>query len=127
MSKEKVDENKKTQKKEGDSSQDSTKCAVIDIKGSQLKVYEGKKYEVDFLEGEKGEEVSVDTVLLYFNGEEIVVGKPYIDKAKVKFEIDSQKKGDKVNGFIYKSKTGYRKRFGHRALVTRLLVKEISI
>ncbi len=120
---------KKTEKqtKSQESNEQTPKFAVVDLKGTQLKVSEGQKYEVNFLEGEKGQEITIDTVLLYANDGEVVVGKPYIDNAKVKFEIDSQKKGDKVEGMVYKPKKGYRRKRGHRALETRLLVKEISI
>ncbi len=101
--------------------------AVVEIKGSQVKVYEGKKYEVDFIEGEKGSKVDFDKVLLFSEEGKVKLGKPYLSKAKVTTVIDSQKKGEKIDGLKFKSKSRYRRHYGHRSLVTRLLVKEISV
>ncbi len=105
----------------------SEKFAVIEISGTQLKVVEGKKYEVDYIEGEKGSKVVLEKVLLVVNGEDVKLGKPYLVKAKVNALIDSQKKGDKIKGVIYKAKSRYRKHYGHRSLVTRLLIEKISV
>ncbi len=109
-----------------DKQTNSEKFAVVEVKGTQLKVFEGKKYEVDFMEGEKGSDVVLDKVLLFSDGKKTSIGKPYLEKVKVHSIIDSQKKGEKIDGLIYKAKARYRKRYGHRALVTRLLIKEIG-
>lgn len=114
-------EKKKTTKKT------EPKFAVIEISGSQLKVFEGKKYEVDYIEGEKESKLELDKVLLIDNGKKVILGKPYIPKAKVTAIIDSQKKGEKIKGLIFKAKSRYRKHYGHRSLVTRLLIKKISV
>ncbi len=103
------------------------KFAVIEISGTQIKVFEGKKYEVDYIEGEKGTKMDLEKVLLVSDGEKLIVGKPYVEKAKVSVLIDSQKKGEKIKGLIYKAKSRYRKSYGHRSLVTRLLIEKISV
>ncbi|HCC67697.1 TPA: hypothetical protein DEP90_00575 [Patescibacteria group bacterium] len=41
-------------------------------------------------------------------------------------EIMSQKKGEKIKVFKYKAKSRYRRSYGHRPQVTRVLVKKIS-
>lgn len=101
------------------------KFAVIKISGTQLKVYEGKEYEVNKLEGKKGDKVEITDVLLLANGDEVKIGNPLVEGSKVVLEITSQKKDKKVNVFKYKSKSRYRRSSGHRALITRVLVKKI--
>ncbi len=103
------------------------KFAVIEISGAQLQVFEGKKYEVDYIKGEKGDEVEIDKVLLVEDGKNTHIGKPYVEKAKVKAKIDSQKKGEKIKGLVYKAKARYRKNYGHRSKITRLLIEKISV
>ena len=103
------------------------KFAVIEISGTQVKVFEGKKYEVDYIEGEKGTKLKLDKVLLVSDGEKMTVGKPYVEKANVEVVIDSQKKDEKIRGLIYKAKSRYRKSYGHRSLITRLLIEKISV
>lgn len=104
----------------------SEKFAVIKISGTQLKVYEGKKYEVNKLDAKKGDKIEIIDVLLVSDGKETKVGEPLVKDAKVVLEVVSEKKDKKVEGFKYKAKSRYRKSYGHRALISRVLVKEIK-
>jgi large subunit ribosomal protein L21 len=101
------------------------KFAVISIAGVQLKVSEGKEYEVSKLEGEKGDKIECKDVLLVSNKDDVKIGNPLVEGSKVTLEITSQKKGEKIDGFKYSAKSRYRKHFGSRPLITRILVKKI--
>lgn len=102
------------------------KFAVIKISGVQLKVEEGKEYEVNKLSGNKGDTLEIKDVLLVHQGDETKLGTPLVEGSKVVLEITSQKKGDKIDGLVYKAKSRYRKRYGFRPNITRVLVKKIS-
>lgn len=102
------------------------KFAVIKISGTQLKVHEGSEYDVNKLNGKKGDTLEIKDVLLVHDGKDTKIGTPLVDGAKVVVEITSQKKDEKVRVFKYKSKSRYRKTQGHRALITRVSVKSIS-
>jgi large subunit ribosomal protein L21 len=108
----------KTQKK-------NEQFAVIKLAGTQLKVFQGKKYEVNKLSGKKGDKIEVKDVLLTFDGKETKIGKPLVKDAKVTLEITSQNKGKKIEGLIYKAKSRYRKHYGFRPEITSVLVKKI--
>lgn len=101
------------------------KFAIIKIAGTQLKVFEGNEYEVNKLDGVKGDKLEITDVLLVSDGKEVKMGDPVVKDSKVVLEITSQKKDDKVEVFKYKSKSRYRRSMGHRALISRVLVKEI--
>ncbi len=101
------------------------KFAVIKLGGAQLKVVEGKEYEVNKLDGKKGDKIEISEVLLLANGDEVKIGTPYVEGSKVTLEITSQKKDKKVDVFKYKAKSRYRKSAGHRSLITKVLVKKI--
>ena len=101
------------------------KFAVIQISGTQLKIFEGKEYEIEKLSGNKGDKIEVTEVLLVNDGKETKVGEPFVKDAKVELEITSQKKGEKIHGLKYKAKSRYRKSYGHRAEITKVLVKKI--
>ena len=101
------------------------KFAVIAISGVQLKVYKGKEYEVNKLEGKKGDKIEVKEVLLVSDGKDTKIGKPYVDGAVVKLEITSQKKGEKIEGFKYAAKARQRTRYGYRQSITKVIVKSI--
>jgi large subunit ribosomal protein L21 len=102
------------------------KFAVIKISGAQLKISEGKEYELNKLKGEKGDKIEIEEVLLVHDGKETKLGTPYVEGAKVTLEITSQKKGEKIDGLKYKAKSRYRRRYGFRPEITRVIVKKIS-
>ena len=102
------------------------KFAVIKLAGTQLKVFEGKQYEVNKLKGEKGDKLEIEEVLLIHDGKDTKIGTPLVKDAKVSLEITSQKKGEKIDGLKYKAKSRYRKRYGFRPEITRVIVKKIS-
>lgn len=104
----------------------ANKFAVIEIAGTQLKVKEGQKYELKKLSGNKGDKITIENVLLLVDGEERKIGEPYVKDSKVVLEITSQMKGEKMKVFKYKAKSRYRRTYGHRPAVTRVLVKKIS-
>lgn len=121
-------ETKKTTKKASTAKKAEKKdiFAVIELAGTQLKVREGKEYEVNKLSGNKGDKIDVKEILLISDGKDVKVGKPYVEDAKVSLEITSQKKDAKVEVFKYKAKARYRRTYGHRPSITRVLVKKIS-
>jgi large subunit ribosomal protein L21 len=100
--------------------------AVIEISGTQLRVKEGDRYEIEKIKGEKGDKVEVKEVLMISQDGEIKVGKPYLKDMKVTLNIDSQLKGEKIEGFKYKAKSRYRKRYGYRPQLSRVTVKKIG-
>ena len=102
------------------------KFAIIKISGVQLKVFEGKEYEVNKLAGEKGDKLEITDVLLVSDGKETKIGTPLVEGAKVSLEITSQFKGEKIDGLVFKAKSRYRRRYGFRAKLTKVLVKKIS-
>jgi large subunit ribosomal protein L21 len=102
------------------------KFAIIKISGVQLKVFEGMKYEINKISGNKGDKLEITDVLLVSDGKETKIGTPLVEGSKVTLEIASQKKGKKIDGLIYKAKARYRKRYGFRPSLTEVIVKKIS-
>lgn len=74
---------------------------------------------------EKGDKVELDKVLLIADQENVQVGRPLVEDAKVVAEAMGEEKGDKVIVFKYKPKVRYRRKKGHRQLYTTLAIKEI--
>lgn len=107
-------------------SKSKEKFAIIKISGVQLKVFEGKEYEINKVTGNKGEKMEITDVLLVSDGNETKIGTPLVEGAKVVLEITSQKKGKKIDGLVYKAKSRYRRRYGFRPNITKVIVKKIS-
>lgn len=100
--------------------------AVIKTGGKQYKVAEGDVLRVEKLNAEVNETVEITDVLLVANGEDVKVGTPLIEGAKVAVEILNQGKGEKVINFKYKPKTGNHRKKGHRQLFTEIKITSIN-
>jgi len=89
--------------------------AVIETGGKQYRVEEGMLLKHERLNGvSPGEEVVFDKVLLVVKDGKVRVGTPYIGGVRVKGEIRSEARDDKILVYKYKSKKGYRRSRGHR-------------
>lgn len=99
--------------------------AVIKTGGKQYKVSEGDVLNFEKIEGDKGDTVSFDEVLLVSKNEDVRIGTPFVEGVKVVGEIISQIRGPKITVFKMKRRKGYSKKTGHRQDLTNLKIKEI--
>ena len=102
------------------------KFAVIKTGGKQYKVAEGDTLKVEKLATAEGE-VTFDQVLLYADGDDITVGKPFIPSATVTAKIVEEAKDKKKIVFRFKAKTRRRKKKGHRQIQAKIQIEKISI
>lgn len=101
--------------------------AIIRIGGKQYKVGKDSVVDVDKIEGKADDKISVEDVLLVADGENVTVGKPLVNGAKVEARIIEQKKGDKIRVMKYKSKVRYRRTTGFRAQLTTIKIEDIKL
>ena len=99
--------------------------AIVDIAGQQFKVEKEQEVFVHRLEGNAGESVEFDQVLLFDNDGKVSVGTPVVDGVLVKAKIVEHLKGDKVTVFHKKRRKGYQKENGHRQYLSRILIEDI--
>ena len=96
--------------------------AIFITGGKQYRAAEGETIFVEKLEGEAGQEVVFDQVLLV--GDK--VGTPIVEGAKVTGTIEKQGKGKKIIVFKMKAKKNYRKKQGHRQAYTKVVINKIE-
>lgn len=101
--------------------------AVIKTGGKQYVVKPGDIIDIEKISGEPGEEVNFEEVLLVSaDGEDVKVGSPVVESAKVEGRIIRQKKGEKIVVFKFKRRKGYRRKAGHRQSLTSVEITNIS-
>ena len=100
--------------------------AIVEIAGQQFKAEAGKKLYVHRLEGNEGDKVSFNKVLLTDNGNAVSVGVPTVAGVAVSATILKHLKGDKVIIFKKKRRKGYKKLNGHRQSFTQISVDSIA-
>ncbi|MBN9145079.1 MULTISPECIES: 50S ribosomal protein L21 [Novosphingobium] len=96
--------------------------AIVRTGGKQYRVAAGDKIAVEKLAGEAGETITLGDVLLA--GEEGVVADA--SKVVVSAEIIAQAKSEKVIVFKKRRRHNYRRKNGHRQLLTLLRIVSVA-
>jgi large subunit ribosomal protein L21 len=101
--------------------------AVIRVGGKQERVQPGDVIEVEFIKVDPGSEVRFDPILVVDDDGKAHAGREALSNARVVATLLGDKKGDKVRVFKYRNKSGYRRRQGHRQLLTLLEIQEVGL
>jgi large subunit ribosomal protein L21 len=105
--------------------------AIIQSGGRQVKVTPGCVIEVDRIEAQPGDEISIDRVLFVqkddTDGGDVLAGAPFVANVKVLGVVESESRGPKIRVFKKKRRKGMRRTKGHRSTLTRVRVKEIQV
>jgi large subunit ribosomal protein L21 len=99
--------------------------AIVRAGGRQEKVAVGDVLELDRVVGEPGATVQLPALLLV-DGEQVTTDADALAGVTVTAEVVEHTKGPKIDILKYKSKTGYRKRQGHRQRLTQVKVTGIE-
>lgn len=99
--------------------------AIIEASGKQIWVQPGKFYDLNYINGEPGDIIKLNRVLLINTSGNIIIGRPCIASARIKAQILRHLQGRKITVFKMKPKKNSRVKKGHRQKLTRLLVQEI--
>ena len=100
--------------------------AIIKTGGKQYTVSEGDLVRVEKLPYRVGETVEFLDVLLVANDDDVKVGCPTVENAKVSATVEDQNKAKKIVVFKYKPKKMYRKKHGHRQPYTLVKIDSIK-
>jgi len=103
------------------------KYAIVENGGKQYRAVEGSTIEVDLLEAEVGQNIELGSVLLLVDGEQISVGAPAVNGARVNSTVVEHFKGPKIVIFRYRPKKRIRVKTGHRQHYTRLQINSIEV
>ena len=101
--------------------------AIIQSGGRQVRVDPGTIVTLDHMTVEPGQEVTFDHVLLVEkDGGQVLTGAPYVADARVVGVVSGEGRGPKIRIFKKKRRKGMRRTKGHRSVLTRVMIKEIS-
>jgi large subunit ribosomal protein L21 len=103
------------------------KYAIVEDGGKQYKAVEGGTIDIDHYVAEVGEQVDLENVLLYSEGDTVKVGKPLVSGVKIQATVLEQVKGPKIVVFKYKPRQRYRVKSGHRQKYTRIQIESITV
>ena len=101
--------------------------AVIRTGGKQYYVSPGDILEVEKLEGNVGDSVTLDDILMVADGDTVTIGQPLVEGATVSAKITGQHRAKKIIVFRYRPKKRIRVRKGHRQWLTRLEIQAVNL
>jgi len=76
------------------------KYAIVEISGRQFWIEEGKYYDFNRIPTDLGKQITLNRVLLVNDGENVLIGQPYLESVKIKGKILEHFRGKKT--IIYK-------------------------
>ncbi len=100
--------------------------AIIQAGGKQYKAAPGTVLKLEKIEGEPGDEIFLDQVLLVSEGDEVHVGRPNLPDKVVRARIVDQGRHRKIRVLKFKRRKGYRKQQGHRQYYTAVQIEGIE-
>lgn len=99
--------------------------AIIKTGGKQFRVEPDTIVTIEKLNGSVGDEVVFDQVYLIDAGDQTIIGTPVLEDAQVKGQIIRQHKGPKIVIFKKKRRKKFRRKTGHRQLLTSVMIRQI--
>lgn len=100
--------------------------AIIETGGKQVKVQEGQTLQVEKLNAEPGETVTLEDIVFVGGGEQVKAGTPHVEGASVTAKVDQHGRGKKITVFKFKRRKKYRRKQGHRQPYTQLSIEKIN-
>ncbi|EMR12633.1 50S ribosomal protein L21 [Methylophaga lonarensis MPL] len=100
--------------------------AIVATGGKQYRVKEGEKLRIEKLSAEAGDTVELDKVLMVGEGDDIKVGAPYLEGAKVTAKVAANGRADKVKIIKFRRRKHHRKQMGHRQAFTEIEITGIT-
>ncbi len=100
--------------------------AVVKSGGKQYRAAVGDTLKVEKLEVSTGESLELDQVLMIGSDDNVKIGSPVVEGAKVVAEVVSHGRGKKVNIIKFKRRKHHMKRMGHRQWFTEIKITAIN-
>lgn len=99
--------------------------AVVQFGGSQFIAKVGEKVTVPRVNAEVGEVVRISDVLFLKTDADTIIGKPKVNDALVEAKVLANTKDKKVTVFKFIRRENYRRKKGHRQLLSELEITKI--
>ena len=99
--------------------------AIVRTGGKQYQVACGDQLRVEKLNGNVGDIVELNDVLMIADEGNVTIGQPLVENAKVTAIIAEQGRAKKIIVFKKKRRKGYRLKNGHRQSYTAIKINEI--
>lgn len=101
--------------------------AIIETGGKQIRVEEGRFYDIERLPVDVDGKVTIDQVLYVEQDGEVSIGQPLVAGATVEGTVLRHLRDKKIVVYKMRPKKKTRKKRGHRQELTRLMIDSINL
>ena len=102
--------------------------ALVNYKGSQFLLEEGKKIKIPYQQNLKvGSTINFDEVIFLDDGKKKQVGTPFLKSVSFQGKVDSHSKESKIIIFKKKRRKGYQKKNGHKQPFTTIAINTLKL
>lgn len=102
------------------------KRVVVAHSGSQMSLAEKETVLVNNTGLKAGDKIKFDQVLLYQDGDKVVLGHPQVTDCEVVGKVIDNLKGEKIKILKFKAKSRYHKRRGYRSQYSKVIIEKIN-
>jgi large subunit ribosomal protein L21 len=99
--------------------------AIVRVGNKQYRVEKGDTLLVDRVRGDEGSKLDLEPLL--YRSDETVFHGGDLEKVRVEAAVVGHERGKKIHGLKFKPKRGYKVRYGARADLTRIEIKDIKL
>ena len=99
--------------------------AIVRVGNKQYRVEKGDTLLVDRVRGDEGAKLELEPLL--YRSDDTVFDGGDLEKVKVEAAVVGHERGKKIHGLKFKPKRGYKVRYGARADLTRIEIKDIKL
>jgi len=101
--------------------------AIVQASGKQFWIEENKFYDFDKLPLDRGDNFSLNQILLVNKDNSVAIGKPFLDDTyRVEATVLRHLSGPKIRVYKMRPKKKTRKTFGSRRKLTRVVINSID-
>ena len=101
--------------------------AIVEIGGKQYKVEKDMVLNVDRTLQGKTDKLAIEKVLMLVDGDNVMVGKPYLNNVKVSASILKEVNGKKVRGIKFKRRKNYTRTIGCRPRYLQVKIQDLAL
>jgi len=99
--------------------------AIVRVGNKQYRVEKGDTLLVDRMADDEGAKLELEPLL--YRSDDTVFAAGDLEKGKVEAAVVGHERGKKIHGLKFKPKRGYKRRYGARADLTRIEIKDIKL